>query len=282
MGAEKTVIRGDTQNGPSGQIWHDCPIADIARDPSIGFGFYDDFLRYGDTATTVANASGTPTYDGSSTVKGRAAAGGGLALFSTDDNEEAGLGSGGATSGPFMIPAAKSGGKKLWFEARVKKSLITNNAAGLFVGLTSPGAIVASFMAATDFSDVDILGFWIPESYAGDATDGANIHVVTQKTSAAFDYIIEEADTHAEADTFLKLGFKYDPKHPENKLIRFYIDNVEQSTFVAELAADSTVYTADATNFPGGEQMAPGFAMEVGSSNDFTATMAWWRAYQLY
>jgi len=266
----------NTDAGPSPSIWADCPILDIIVDPRQGYGIFDDFLTYSSTATTVLNASGLPTFEGDCTIGGTAIAGGEVALFCTTSNEEAALEACGAQSAPFVIPASTTAtSNKLWFECRVKKSTIADSIANFFVGLASQGSGVADFIHndGNDFADVDLLGFVQWEA------DGDAINVVTQKTGAAFDTIISGVDT-AVADTYAKLGFKYDPTAVVGERIKFYVDGAEQTTYVGEASGDATVYIQDTTNFPGGEEMTPVIAVKGGSASDYTVTMDWWRCYQ--
>jgi hypothetical protein len=187
-------------------------------------------------------------------------------------------------SAPFVIPASSSTGKKLWFEARIKKTTITNSYAGVFCGLADETALAANFIAdaGADFADNDLLGFWNDETHLNDAgtTDGSSIHIVTQKTGAAFDTVLEEAGYFV-ADTFINLGFKYDPTAPTETRIKFYVDGSELSTYIGETSADSTCYITDTTNFPGGEEMTPILYISAASANDESVVIDWWRCAQL-
>jgi len=275
----------DTDPGPSPILWARCDVARILRDPGYGYMISDDFVNYTNTATTVANASGYPVFEGDCTMKGSGTAGGIIQLFGTTDNEEAALQIGGSAvsggaSASFVIPAASTSGKELWFEARVKKSAITNSLGGFFVGLASEGSGVADFIAdaGNDFADVDLLGFWNDET---DDSVGSHVHVVTQKTGAAFDTIIDTAATLV-ADTYVKLGFHYQPDSIDAaKRVEFFVNGTANATGVGETSGDATVYLADSTNFPGGEEMSPLIAIKMASASDMTVTMDWWRCAQL-
>ena len=267
-------------NGLTTSLWADCPIDSIRAGTIPGIIVEPPLESYESTATTVENMCGVPTFEGNCTVSGVAAAGGGVALFGTTDNEEASLAICGETSAPFVIPADSADGKKLWFECEIKKSIITTTKAGFFVGLASEGAAVADFMAdgGADFSDVDLLGFWNDETDATYA--GAEVLAVTQKTSAAFDTIIEAVEV-LEADTYTRLGFKYDPKAVDTQKIKFYVNGAQQSTYVGENSGDATVYLGDTTNFPGGEEMGPVVAIKMAAGDDVTVTLRKLRCVQL-
>jgi hypothetical protein len=273
----------DTGAGPSPAIWADCPIGNIQAQVEQGSGgilVEDYFPDYSSTATTVINKHGMPTFEGACTIGGVAGRGGGVALFGTTDNQEAALEQGGSQAAPFVIPVTSStDGYKLWFECRIKKSTIADAIGGFFVGLAGEGAGVADFIAdaGADFADVDLLGFWNDET---DDSVGSHVHLVTQKTGAAFDTIVDTFDTLV-ADTYVKLGFVYDPGGPDTKKIRFYADGTESGTYVGEDSGDATVFLGDTTNFPGGEEMTPLVAIKMASGTDMTVTMDWWRCAQL-
>ncbi len=262
-------------NGLTDSLWADCPIDSIRNGTVQGIIVEPPLESYESTATTVENMCGLPTFEGDCTVAGNATAGGGVALFGTTDNEEASLAVCGATNAPFVIPAASTDGKKLWFEVEVKKSIITADTGGFFVGLASEGAVVADFIAdaGDDFSDVDLLGFWNLEGEAG-------VDVITQKTGAAFDTIIDAAETLV-ADTYTRLGFVYDPDAPDKRKIKFYVNGLQQTTYVGEDSGDQTVYIGDTTNFPGGEEMGPVIHLKMASGNDLTVTLRKLRCVQL-
>jgi hypothetical protein len=266
-------------NGLTQSLWADCPLDSIRAGSIPGVIVEPPLEQYESTATTVENMCGLPTFEGDCTVNGVAAAGAGVALFGTTDNEEASLACCGATSAPFVIPADSATGKKLWFECEIKKSAITNSLGGFFVGFHSEGALVADFIAdaGADFSDVDILGFWNDET---DDSVGSHVHVVTQKTSAAFDTIIDTVEVLT-ADTYVRLGITYDPKGPDKRKIKFWVNGVPQTTYVGENSGDATVYLGDTTNFPGGEEMGVGAAIKMASANDMTVTLRKLRAVQL-
>lgn len=267
-----TRYTGDTSgNGPSYNVWHDCPWSEALEDPNIGYGYYDEFHTYDSTATTVRNASGTPTFEGSAQIRGTAGttaatAGGLLEIFNTADGDEAALEVGGAANGPYMISTTAGDAKKLWFECRIKNSLI-DDLSNWFVGLAAPGSGVASFhnTAGTDYADVSFIGFTQHED------DGDSIDFTYQANGQAFSNLFV-ADVPV-ADTFAKLGFVYDPKAVAAERIAIYVDNVKQSTFVT-----NTLITTN--TFPEAEGLGPLIATESSTTNDRTLTMDWWRVFQ--
>jgi hypothetical protein len=76
------------------------------------------------------------------------------------------------------------------------------------------------------------------------------------------------------ADTFVKLGFLYDPSAPPAKRIKVFVSNVEQSTYV-------TAANIAAATFPDGEELGFLFGMKMGSAVLAEAAIDWWAFAQL-
>jgi hypothetical protein len=269
--------RGQSVDGRSPDLWHDCPILGILEDPSLGYGFFDDFLDVETVATTKETSHGYVFLDAACTViQAPDEVGGAIKLLTTDNNLEASV-QRGFVGAPYVIAANQANGKKLWFEARVKLLLITTAKAGFFVGLAEEGSAAAAFMgdagALSDFANKDYLGFWKDE-------DEVDLDVITNKATTD---VILAADVHTlVADTYVKLGFKYDPDAIPSKRIKFYVNGTELSTYVGETANDgSTIYTRDTTNFPGGEEMSPIIDLNGAHDDDTNLYMDWWSCYQL-
>lgn len=272
LGTENTSV------GPSKSIWADCPVLEMIQDPGRGVYFFDDFLGLQDPTTAKAYGIYLMLDTGDCTITASPEPGGAIKLFGTTDNEDCGIKLGDATSAPFIIPADSGSYGSLWFECRIKKSAITDALGGFFVGLADETALAANFIAdaGNDFGDNDLIGFWNDET---DDSTGSHVHVVCQKTGADFDTIIDTVEELV-ADTYVKLGFKYNPTALASKRIAFFVNGVEQSTYVGEESGDATVYLGDTTNFPGGEEMAPIAYISQASNSDMTVTMDWWRCAQ--
>lgn len=275
-GRHQGGMAANTLRYPSPAIWNKLDSGLIA--PGRVLHWFDDFLGVQDPTTAKAYGPYLMLDTGDSTIGGSPEAGGAIKLLVTTDNEDCGIKLGDATSAPFVIPANSGSTGRLWFEARVKKSVITDSYAGFFVGLADETALAANFIAdaGNDFADNDLIGFWCDET---DDSVGSHVHVVTQKTGAAFDTIIDTAATLV-ADTYIKLGFVYDPKASAANRITFYVDGVPQTTYVGENSGDATVYLGDTTNFPGDEEMAPIAYISAASANDCSLYMDWWRIAQ--
>lgn len=261
----------DTGSGISRNLWQDCPWDQIVNDPNVGYAFFDDFLSAMQDPTTAKIYGNYYCLDtGDSTLTANASVGGEIQLLVTTDNEDCGIRLGNG-SAPFVISDTAANAKKLWFECRVKKSLVANDLAGVFVGLAAEDALAANFLAdaGTDFANNDYFGFWFNEAA------GTNVKLVygitgqdptTPTGLTALDVIA--------ADTYVKLGFVYDPAADAAKKIKIFVNGLEYGTGV------SATNIATAT-FPDGEEMTPMFYLSAGGNSDFTATMDWWRVAQL-
>jgi len=175
----------------------------------------------------------------------------------------------GGSAGVFgKMAATVAAGKKLVFETRIRMGSITSR--NIFVGLAEEGFAVAD--AITDSGAMvttkDFIGF---RSLEGDAS---GFDTVYQKASQTTVVVKDDALT-AVIDTWYKLGFIYDPAgyYNQNKVIRFFVDGVEQADGVADSALD------DAT-FPGGEEMSPIWGIKNGAGTALSLDIDWVKIWQ--
>ena len=253
--------------GPSPSIWADLP-RDI-QDFNVGVYFEDDFVTIPSRLTNTAEAAigETGQYEGfasdGATVVGASDGGGAVTLTPGNAGDEAvSLRVGGA---PFKI---NSTSYKFWFEARVKVSLITDDQSGWFIGLReNTAATVVLPILADDTLAVgeNLLGFW------RNSADGDALDVVSgPNNSAVPSTVIADAHTLV-ADTYVKVGMKFDPK--DGKL-RYFFDGVEHAT-------TTTVTAGTGATQPDDVFLGPIIAGLCESGSPGTATLDWWRAAQL-
>lgn len=266
------TYQGQLGNGPSPDLWHDCPVLELLEDPGKGLYGFDDFSRM-PTLTSGSGAldSGLYGYDAytdEGAIAGPAGLqGAGLLISANDaDNDEAHIQ---ASGGGLVISDTASVARKLWFECRLKKASVTDNALAFFVGLCqvplatnmlvdNTGAMVAS---------KSYLGFRVLQD------NGEELDIIYGDSAGS----VQEwaaAITSMVADTYIKLGFKYDPDHPTRK-IRFWLDGVEYKTDYID-AADIAAAT-----FPDGDVLAPTLLTKVGTAAESKLYMPWWRWAQL-
>ena len=252
--------------GPSPEIWADLP-RDI-QDFNVGVYFEDDFVTIPSRLTNTAEAAlgETGQYEGfasdDASVVGASDGGGAVTLTPGNaSNEAVSLRVGGAA---FKI---NSTAKKFWFEARVKFSLITD-VSGWFIGLrenTATTAVLPLLADGTLAVGENLLGFH------RDETDGDALDVVSGPDNSAEPTIVI-ADAHTlVADTYVKVGMKFDPK--DGKL-RYFFDGVEHAT-------TTTVTAGTGATQPDDVFLGPIIAGICNTGSPGTATLDWWKAAQL-
>lgn len=268
LGSEQTT------RVPSPAIWGDCPWEEIANGMRSGILFWDDFVNqptwtagtgttlkysyYGDTGVTI---NAIETYDES---------GGVLEICNNDaDNDEGSIQCYGA---PFEISDTAGADFKLWFEARLKKAAITDNSLAFFVGLSEEGLAAADTLVDNTgvMADKDYIGFDVEHDAGEELNFGYNLSGATAvEKIAALDTLV--------ADTYVKVGFVYDPLADTAKRIKVFLNGIEQSTYVTA----TNIATASGSAFPDGEELAPLLATKVGTAAESALHMDWWRCCQL-
>lgn len=201
------VQTGNT--GPSKSLWHDCDILKMIRDPGYGYFYWNDFMEGPADGTTMNGWVVTEATNG--TIKTTDAVGGVIELDSdtstTDDhgieiqlNQEA------------FKPAAN---KTLWFEARVKPSLGSDN---FFAGLcTTDTTIIAS--GAWDEANNSLIG------WGRDVNDTADYWSFVTDKASSIDVTNALAATCTDA-TWYRVGFKVYTKNGA-LVVDPYLDGVK-------------------------------------------------------
>lgn len=233
----------DTEYGPSGSIWGDCPIEDFttpdASAKGIGYFRFIDFSKF--RTSTNVNAAEAHWQDGLKVFGDNGFAlttldelPGGQTVGSDGDNEG---GSVGDMNYPFQLDRGK---KAFWFECMVKFSSISNTLHGDFIGLIDASALSATvpITAAGALADENLVGFFRPEG------DGDGIDTV-YKANGVTAVTLQADAVVPVADTWVKLGIKFipfgDPKG-DNRLVFF-----KNGT---RLTTSYEIPTADGTDFP--------------------------------
>lgn len=272
----------DTDLKPSNTIWGKCPV-ELLRTKSLvnGAFFEDDFSSFNITpATTEGNWTSTRGYAQFSGTGGTitapalsaATASGipvpGITIGSDDDNEGVALRS---LEVPFALNRAC---QNFWFEACVKKSSIANTILELFVGLMENTALTATVpitTTAATLADVNLVGFYSTES-AGSTGN------TTYKANGVTAVTVGSAEVTFVANTYTKLGMRLIRSGDRNGAfcLNFYQDG-------ALLSSYKQIPTTAGTDFPTDVAMGPVIAIRnAAGSSPGTASIAWWRAAQLY
>lgn len=270
----------------SPNIWHECPAAEIDIGMADGIHFFDDFtagyeLAAGSSLTKlgryecIADSGASLTTEDDTTATDASGMWGAqefVAGTTADADLVMQLGGGGA----YSISSTKADAKKLVFEARLKVSTIVDGVSSFFVGLGEPSrAVNAGVFTTTQGDTVDtamadaaFIGFWRSDA------DGNGLNFIySANGQTAVDHIV---DVHTlVADTYVKVGFFYNPDEIKARRIKVYADNVQN------LATYVTSTNISAATFPEGEVMSP----VIGHNNDdgstaCTLTVDWWGASQ--
>lgn len=234
----------------------------------------DDFMcaKSHDTSTVLnSECSYTSYIDTGNTLTNLADERGGvLALGGMDaDNDECWLASGDATSVLGAISDTAGADFITAFECRIKKGNIANDVSAIFCGLAEEGLAAAETKADGTgvFAAKDCIGF--DNVHA----DGDAINFIYQKAGQTL--VTKIAAVHVPvADTFVKLGFLYDPFAPAAKRIKVFVNNVEQTTYVT--AANIATAT-----FPDGEELGFLFGQKKGAATEAEVAIDWWAFAQV-
>lgn len=272
----KEAFTGDTgsDRGPSESIWKDCPWLELQNNPFKGFFFQDDFQN---SVSLVAGTAWVPATTNALGTTGEWTGGtaattgsvvpvatnkfGEIQIFSSTANDDSVLAwpKTADLAGPFDFTS----GQKIWMEARVKFSTITNAEMGAFIGFAEEGLVdTTELMSATNsaLSDKDYIGFWKSEA------DGDAIKQLWNTESGAASPNTATNDVVPVADTYVKLGMKL----TSNGRLTFYKNGVKTGYSV----------TVGTTDFPDGEEMAFYMGVMSGTNDDESMTVDWVRLAQ--
>ena len=185
-----------------------------------GYTYFNDFLA--GIAALVTHAGTGCTVTGTPDL-----AGGGVRIsMDGTANDEANWGVADASSAPYAINTASNAGR-VAFEIRLKKSLVTNNSLAFVAGLGKKGLVADALLADSTgaLADVDFIGFQVLNAAGG------TVNFVYRKTGQSLVTAIAAVATLT-ADTFVRLGFVYDPRAETSKRIRVYVNGTESTTYV--------------------------------------------------
>lgn len=270
----------DTDRKPSASIWGRCPWPQILGGAVNGTTFYDDFSSFNITpATTEGNwaaaqgyaqfsgTGGTITAPAISAATTAGIASTGITIGSDDDNEGVGIRT---LSTPFAFNRTA---QKMWFECRVKKSSIANTILEFFIGFMENTALTSTVpitTTAATLADKNLFGFYSKENAGSNCS-------VSYKCDGVTAVDISTTEITFVADTYTKLGFKYEPSGDAagTNILSFYQDGTR-------LASTKQIPTAAGTDFPNDIAMGPVLATRnAAGTSPGTVTIQWWRAAQL-
>lgn len=257
-----TIIQHRDQNSgrdPSPAIWADFD-QNVNVIPGRYVHIFEDFVEFPTIAAGAQAALGNG-YAGMASTGGLGAVadevGGVLTLSSDGDDESANIQ---LLQKPVQI--SRSTGK-LWFEARIKTSTIADTKHAFFFGLGDTLTLGATvpLTATGALADENLVGFHRPE---GDG-DGIDFAYKADGVTA----VVVKADVAVPvADTYIKLGFVYDP---QNYRLTPFVNGVASSTTY-------TVVAAAGTDFPNDVRM--GFVagvLNATASTPGSSSIDWYR-----
>jgi hypothetical protein len=258
--------------GLSPRLW--APYAKQALSPdgdSYGVMASDQFVGWNGSVTTnvgtySSQGGGYRSYeDTGGSITQLATETGGVIRITTDgtDNDECWLCHGGATS--VLGKVASSSGKLLIFESRFRVGqIVTHNA---FIGLSEEGLAAAD--TVTDggaLASKDLLGFWILEGAATSLVYGYRKAGAAVQTVGTF-------GTAIAANTWYKVGLVFDPQAPAANRIKFFVDNIEQTSY-------ATATNIAASTFPDGEEVNFLAGIKNGAAAASSIDLDWWAFLQ--
>jgi len=266
---------GETTRGLSPALWGDG--AKLVADQFMGkcAFLYDDFITPPYASQTDAAAQFGPYYIWGATgaVVGGGAANdlsegelGVLSLYhdNTDEDEIWFAINGGPTTntGQFQINNNAGYQYKVIYECRLKVDVITADVNCIFAGLMDPSNCGNNGKADNTavIADKSFIGFdglqAAPQTLTFSYKNGGGA-AQTDQTGATL-----------VADTWIKLGFVFDPSRETAKRIAVYVDGVETGIYV-------TGAIIDAATFPEGDNLAPVFGVKNTVGTAGTLSVDW-------
>ena len=232
---------------------------------------FDDFATVGILAN--ASASGMPySYaDAGVTIQGKAGNPdvanelGVLQWDGMDADQDLG-GIQGGYGHQIAIPHTLTNAGVVAFECRLRKTTIADNAVGFFVGLAEGPVGDAHLVVDTGVikAGISAVGF----SCLMD--DGDKADIIHQDTVAAAPVTVLANAATLVANTYIKLGFLFDPAATTDKRIKWFVDGTELGTY-------TTGTQIAASTFPGDEGMAAMVIAAVGGAGlTDTLSLDWW------
>lgn len=269
---------GESCRGPSPVLWGDISkIEDDARFGKCAFVF-DDFANGSSHASAGAAGIYYTYQDTGVEIRGKTGAQdlsselGVLEVTGNDaDNDEGHISFSGYGSLARIGLNSGNTGKTI-FEARVKKSTITDDEVGFFLGLCTPP--VDADHLTDDDADLGGAEDWI--GFHNLLDDGDAVDVVFKSSGGTKDIVLANAVTLV-ADDYVNLGFIFDEAavDPSRKIV-FYVNG-------SELDANISANTINNdTDFPEDAALAPALLTKVGQAALTETTSIDWVACAQY
>lgn len=214
-----TGTQANSGPGPSGSVFGRMPTLNAIQDPNLALIVREEFSKWGPHNSTVSaaitqgvnnhhlfiSANGSIGDAGIKNVSAIKLDGGAV------DNQAAVV-----ANGAGLLTIVANSGRKVAFEARIRRDTVAATKHGTVVGLTdvyTPTA-TAPIQANGTLADKNFIGFHIHE------TSGSNVNLKFKASGQAEQ---NPANTTIAADTWTKLGFYFDGE----ETLKWYKDGQE-------------------------------------------------------
>tara|TARA_R100000458_G_scaffold31319_2_gene28730 strand:+ start:758 stop:1558 length:801 start_codon:yes stop_codon:yes gene_type:complete len=250
----------DTSASPSPGVWADCPAREFLE-KGTGVLIHDDFIRVtSDNVATVDSGlqllgDNIPTMP-VDTIEGRLT----LTTGATDNHQSFA----GTNVDLCHISDAAGETAKLWFECRMKVNSVADM--GLFIGLAAEADFAVDFLVddtADLASGADAIGFHV-------LTASPTAVGVTYQEDGSTKQALETGVHTLVADTYVKLGFVYDPDESDANKIKFYVNGAKTATNV-------TAAMIAASTFPDSKNLGFVATNKTGEGVTKTMNVDWYR-----
>ncbi len=271
-------------------VWAKCPLEMITAKRADAIIDGDDFkwMTVEDGADDAAIPQGYQRYiDTSNTIRLAAATSTnyfGTVALATDATDNDGpvmhrvVGTNAASSvlARFNIGNTTGESFPLWFEARLKKSSVTDNQCAFAIGLVSGiHSAVAADNGLLDDNAGDIVDSISFIGFRAKHDNGEELDFVYQDGAQTAPTEVIANIASLTADTYFKVGFYFDPQADSSQRITIYYNGMPQSTYV-------TATQIDAATFPEHDMLDFVVGSKNGEATATTLTLDWWQCVQLY
>ena len=283
MGSTRFSAQGAVGRGLSPAIWQAYGFTggDFG-DPSLKPFFFDDFAKLGVMDSTVSQGGYITLQEGSSTIQQCADTDNSKGEFGVleigtfdGNNEEASIELGSGVGGLVRIDPTSGERAVVAFEARIKRTTVTDDHTSFAIGLGQPGWAVTNALhddtcaIYADGTMKSFVGFSTTSTSSNEEVDAvyaiATVNTVNQ--------VKDNAGT-AVADTWQKLGIVFDPYADDGKKVKYFIDGVEIVPTSGSEVTDLILTTG--TAFPTDHEMTPVLLAKNSEAVSHPLYMDWW------
>lgn len=270
-----TFYRGATVDAASpsrsANVWSRCPYSpeNQSRNPDTeGYFYFEDFLN-APSLTSAATSNGLAAFfDTTGYAKQIPTEKGGVYQLSTYNvaNNSAGVTTCGNT-GAMTVVTSGASGKRMWFEARIRATQITDT--GLYIGLSeealaADNSLVDGTCALASKDFIGFLGIANAATLVFDAVyrkAGQTAGNPTNLAGAAATSVLTGV-----AATWYKFGLLYDRGDNASHILKWYLNGAE------------VAYMTDVSGatFPDGEELCPLYFIKTIAGTTKTADIDWW------